>query len=532
MTALSGTWTLIRFILRRDRVRLPIWVLGVAGFFVLVAASFPDIYPTAEERQARATLMDNPTAYAFRGPGHGLDDYTYGAMLAHELLGFATIAVALMSIFLVVRHTRTEEEHGRLELIRAAVVGRYAAPVAALTVVLGANLAIAGLMTLLLTSLTDVYPLAGTIAFGLGVAGVGIVFAAIAAVAAQLTENARGASSMAALALGATFVLRAIGDIRDGLLSWLSPIGWAQAMRAFVDERWWPLLLTLGVSGGLVALAFALIDRRDVAAGLLPQRPGPARASAQITRPVGFVLRQQRGSLIGWSLGLVVLGVAFGSLVGEVETFVGEVSGLDDFLGAASADRLLDAFLALLLLIMALLAGAFALQSISRVRAEETEGRAEAMLATAVSRPGWMWSYTLVALLGSAAVLLAGGVSLGAVAAIDQNDVGLIARVVAATLAYIPAVWLLVGLGAALFGNVPRASAIAWLVLIYGFFIGLFGEMLQLPGWMLDLSPFGHVPQLQESSAGPIPLATLSALAVALLIAGLLGFDRRDLGTA
>lgn len=532
MRSLTGTRALIRFIIRRDRARLPIWVLGIAGFFSLVAASFPDIYPTVEERQARAALMENPTAILFRGPGHGLEDYTYGAMLAHELLGFAAVAAALMSIFLVIRHTRTEEEHGRLELVRSAVVGRYAAPVAALTVVFVANLALAAVMTALLTTTTSVYPLTGALAFGLSVASVGIVFAAIAALTAQLTESSRTASSMAALAVGAAYLLRGIGDIREGVLSWLSPIGWAQATRPFVDERWWPLLLALGVSSGVIALAFLLIDRRDVAAGLLPQRPGPAGASGQLSRPLGFALRQQRGSLIGWSLGVLTLGVAFGSLVGDVEEFIGEVSGLEDFLGAGDPSMLLDAFLSLLVMVLAFLAGSFAIQSALRIRGEETGGRAEAVLSTAISRPAWMWSYLLVALLGSAVVLLAGSLGVGVTAALNQNDPDLIRRVGIAGLAYVPAVWTLTAAVAVLFGLVPRVSAAPWLALVYGVFAGLFGEMVQMPGWMLDLSPFEHVPQLQDGEYAMLPIVALTLLSAGLLAAGLFGFRRRDLETA
>lgn len=46
-------------------------------------------------------------------------------------------------------------------------------------------------------------------------------------------------------------------------------------MRPFADERWWPLFLFLGGSAVLVALAFALMSRRDVGAGIVAARPGP-----------------------------------------------------------------------------------------------------------------------------------------------------------------------------------------------------------------------------------------------------------------
>lgn len=529
MTSFTGTWTLIRFILRRDRLRLAIWILGIVGFFVLIAASFPNIYPTPDDRQGRAAFMDNPTAKAFRGPGHGLDDYTYGAMLSHELMGYAAIAVALMSIFLVVRHTRTEEESGRLELIRATVVGRYAAPAAALIVVLGANLVIAGLFATLLPIMPGDYPVAGSLAFGLALGSVGLVFAGVAALTAQLTEYGRGASSMAVTVLGVAYLLRAIGDINRGFLSWLSPIGWAQATRAFVDEQWFPLGLVIGLAGVLTASAFTLLNRRDVAAGIVPQKPGPANASAFTSHPVGFVLRQQAGSIIGWAVGLVILGIAFGSLASEIEEFIAENPQLAEFMAAADDVSLLKSFLGLVMLIMALLTSGFAISSAMRARQEEGEGRAEPILATSISRRAWLASYLLVSVLGSGAILLAGGLSLGVMAAIDQDDVGLLTGALGAVVAFLPAVWLLVGLIATLFGMMPRLLALPWLVLIYGFFVGLFGEQVQLPGWMFQLSPFEHVPDMPAAQFAVIPFGVMLLLAGFFLLIGLQAFRRRDL---
>ncbi len=528
MTSFTGTWTLIRFILRRDRIRLPIWILSIAGFFTLVAASFPSIYPTERERQARATLMENPTAMAFRGPGHGLDDYTYGAILAHELMGFGMIAAALMSIFLIVRHTRVEEESGRLELVRSSIVGRYASPASALTVVLCANLAVSGLFVLLLPVMPGDYSLAGSLAFGLAVGGSGFVFAVIATVTAQLSEYGRGASSMAVLILGATYLLRAIGDVQENALSWLSPFGWGQASRAFVDERWFPLVIPVVIAGVLLTASALLINRRDVAAGLLPQKPGPANASDALLRPLGFALRLQRGGIIGWTIGLGVVGVAFGALIGDVEAFLDDNPQLEDFL-AASGGSLVDAFLGLLVMVMAFMAAGFAVASALRPRGEEFEGRAEPVLSTALSRSGWLSSYLIVSLLGSAVILLAGAGALGVVAAADQRDLGLLVGALGAALAYIPAVWLLVGLVALLFGYGPRLLAIPWIVLVYGVFIGLFGDMLEVPGWAKAVSPFDHVPELPGGSVEPWSIAIMLAIGMLLIGLGLYSFRHRDL---
>ena len=109
-------------------------------------------------------------------------------------------------------------------------------------------------------------------------------------------------------AIGAAYLLRAAGDVGDGTLSWLSPIGWGQAMRPYAGERWWPLALSLVAGVGLVVAAVALRARRDEGAGLIAPRPGPATAKPSLTRPLGLALRLQRGVLLGWSAALFFSG--------------------------------------------------------------------------------------------------------------------------------------------------------------------------------------------------------------------------------
>ena len=134
MSAFAGMGTLLRLVLRRDRLRLALWIGGIAGYVVLIGRALPGLYATAAERQARAEFVDSPVARMFRGPGYGLDEYTLGAMLANEMLLWALVAVGVMGLLGTVRHTRAEEESGRAELVRAAEVGRYAHGAAALVV--------------------------------------------------------------------------------------------------------------------------------------------------------------------------------------------------------------------------------------------------------------------------------------------------------------------------------------------------------------------------------------------------------------
>ncbi|WP_116949148.1 ABC transporter permease [Jiangella endophytica] len=528
-TTLTGTATMIRFILRRDRVRLPIWigaiVLGVVGSL----PAFPETYPTAADRQARANLLDNPATIALTGPAYGRDDYTFGAMTANELLGFVAIAMALMSILLMVRHTRAEEETGRTELLRAGVLGRQATTTAAFVVVGAANVLIGLLLAVLMPATLSELPASSSLLFAAAVASVGLVFTGIGALTAQVTEHARAATGLGAAALGVAFALRAIGDVGNDWLSWLSPIGWAQRTQVYVDDRWWPLLLSLGLTVLLVALAFATTSRRDVGAGLVQPSPGSPRAGALLSSPLGLAIRLQRGGLIGWAVGLLVFGLAYGGLASSIEEFVSDNSTIQDFL--ADSDSLVDGFMAIVVLMMALLAAAYGLTSVLRLRSEETAGRAEPVLATAVSRTRFAAGHLIVAMGGSLVLLLAGGLGLGITAAIALDDGSIVGRLFGAALAHAVGVWLVIAVVVALFGWAPQLVHLGWVVLTYGVVVGLLGGFFQFPDWVTKISPFDAASSLPGGDLSTVAVVIMGVLAVAFVWIGLLGFRRRDLTT-
>ncbi|XRQ14389.1 ABC transporter permease [Actinomadura welshii] len=527
---LTGTGTLVRFMLRRDRIRIPVWLLALTLSTVATASNLATTYATAEGRQSRAALVDGPAGIAFSGPGHGLEDYTYGAMLANEVLGFVAIFVALMSVLLFTRHTRTEEEAGRAELVRASVVGRHAPVTAALIVVGGANAVLGALMALALGgSGIETVTWSGSLLFGASLTAVGLVFTAVAAVTAQLTEYGRGAAGMAGAAIGVAYALRAVGDMGGGALSWLSPIGWAQATRVYVDARWWPLALALVTAAGLLALAFRLTTRRDLGAGLMPPRPGPRTASGWLGTPLGLALRLQRASLLWWTAAMTALGAVYGAFAGDVGDAIAGNEAVQEWVQTLPGADLTEQFLGVIMSMLATVCGVYALLAVGRPRGEETAGRAEPVLATAVSRSRWFAGHLAAAFAGSVVVLLGSGLGTGIAAALSVGDAGLVLTMPAAAAAYAPAVWVAAGAAVALFGLAPRAIGLAWAVVVYAIVVAMFAGLLQFPGWMSDLSPFGHVPQVPGAEMSWPPLLVLSAIAALLTAVGLAAFRRRDL---
>ncbi|MFI5293281.1 MAG: ABC transporter permease, partial [Candidatus Limnocylindrales bacterium] len=348
-----------------------------------------------------------------------------------------------MSMFIVGRHTRAEEESGRDELVRAAAVGRHAPVVAAVVVAAVANL-VTG-MFIALSLLAYGLDAAGCVSIGAAFALTGLTFTGVALVAAQLTDGVRAMYGITSAVIAVSYALRALGDVSENGLSWLSPIGWGQAMHPFSGERWWPALLPVAAFFALGGAALALFVRRDVGSGLWPSRPGPGRASGGLLGTLGLAWRLQRGSIIGWTVGLLLLGVSYGSIGSDVEDLMGSSDFSESILGAGP--DLTASFYAFAIVMMAIIASGFTISSSLRPLGEEDAGRVENVLATALPRRTWLLGHVAMTVLGSLAVLVAGGFGLGLGFAMVTGDGSAVGRYFVAMLPYLAPVLLLGAIG-------------------------------------------------------------------------------------
>ncbi|MPZ54709.1 MAG: ABC transporter permease, partial [Acidimicrobiia bacterium] len=511
MKGFTGTMRLVRLNLRRDRVRTPVWLIALALTTVATANSFLGLYADPATRQTVAETMASPAGLAMTGPARYLDDYNFGSMMGHQMIGFMGVLVALMTILMVVRHTRTEEQTGRAEVVRAAVVGRHAHLTAALTSAIGVNMGLGLLIAVGLGSLgIEGIDWSGSLLYGAGHVAVGIAFAGVAAVTVQMTEHSRGASGMAIGLIGLAYILRAIGDIGEGFLSWLSPIGWAQRTYVFVDNRWWPLLLCVAFGFALGVVGYALSTMRDLGAGLRATRPGTPTASPSLLRPVGFAFRLHRGMVIGFGVAMFITGTMYGSVYVDFEEIISGIDIMEDALSSLGGGSLSESFASFVMIIMSVIASIYVVIAALRPKAEENGGRAEPVLSTGLSRTGWLGSHLVLLVIGGALVTAMTGLGFGLLASATAQDPSLLPRYLLASLAYIPAVWVTGGVAVALFGLIPRATVLAWLVPLYAFVVGYLGQILQFPEWMTNLSPFGHIPQVPVEDLTWAPLLILT----------------------
>jgi ABC-2 type transport system permease protein len=433
-----------------------------------------------------------------------------------------------MSVLLVTLHLRTEEETGRAEMLRSGVVGRFASITSGLAVVLLANLLIGLVLGVGLTAVG--LPALGSWNLAAGVFMVGLAFGATSALFSQVTEHARTASGLGLVAVAVAYLLRAIGDVRakeDGSVwSWLSPIGWAQSTRAYVDERWWPLLLGLAAVVVGIVLAYLVVGRRDVGAGLVAPRGGRPRASGALNGITALTVRMQRNQIAAWAIGVAALAFPIGALGQQVADFVNQDPRLADLLPGGEGNAAQGAF-ALYLVFLAIMACMYAMTAVQSARGEETSGRAEDVLAGPVSRWRWLGAQLAVISVATSLIVLAAGAAMGITAAATLHDGSMFGRLVGSAANFLPATLTVIALTAAVYAWFPRLLAVVWVYLGYALVIGMFLEVL--PDWTGWASPFHFTPNMPADDFDVVPLIVLLVIAAALYALALAGFRRRDI---
>ncbi|VXB58605.1 ABC transporter permease [Aeromicrobium sp. 9AM] len=522
MTGLTGALTVLRFHLRRDRMMLFWWIAGDVLLYYSQAVSTDGLYTTQAELDKAAAGMEGNAAFiAMAGPARALN--TVGGQVAWQAAAFGAIVAALMSMFLVGRHTRAEEESGRDELVRAAAIGRHAPLAATALLVTIANVLLGALISGSLIAYG--LPAAGSVALGLAAGLTGLVFGGVALVAAQLVESTRAAYGITGAVIGVAYALRAVGDVGNGALSWLSPIGWGQYLRPYADEQWWPVLLSVAAIALLGFAAVALFDRRDIGSGVWPARPGPARGSLGSAWALSW--RLQRGSVIGWTAGMLLGGIAYGSIGDDVGDLLGDSNFSKDVFASAGGS-IVDSFYATAAVMLALIGAGFAIASVQRLRGEEASGFAEGLLATALPRWRWAVAHLVVTVVGTIAVVLAAGLGMGTGFALVTGDGSAVLRLLRATVPYVVPVLLLAALTWLAYGIRSRWAAIGWLALGFCFVVMMFGAVLQLPDWLMDVSPFRHLAQMPAEDFDVVPVIVLLAITAAVGALGMVCLRRRD----
>lgn len=525
----AGTAALIRLILRRDMIILPLFIFFMVLIVVGIAASFVNLYSDATVRQAFfIQIQNNPSIVALLG---SVLDPSIGGLTAWRTSVAGPLIMGLISIFLMIRHTRSEERKGRLELLDSTAVGRQAVLASAFIVTFGVNIIIAAIISLGLIGVG--LPAASSIVLSLTIAAFGCLFAAITGICVQLTESSGDARYLTIGILVGFYVLRILGwdNGENNWISWLSPFGWAHYIRPFAGDELWVFIIFLIFIIGLTIIAYWLSSMRDVGGGIIGQRQGPARASEGFKSSFALAWRLHRGLLLFWIIIFVLMGIMLGFTAQTVTDIIStnpQFMNLIIQLGGDAGPA--DSYFAMVLAFLGEIFAVYAILAALKLRSEESKKHLELLLSNSVSRNGWALSNLFFAVLGPALVMIIFALSCGLVYGSNTGNLSNdLPRLLYAAIMYLPAIWVFTGISMALFGLIPRFTALSWTAIGLVVIIDLIGEFFDISPWILNISPFTHVPKVFAGDTAGISLILLLIAAIILMIIGIIGFQRRDI---
>lgn len=523
----SFTW-------RRNWLRLLVWALVTVGMVGFVAYYYLGLFGKDESAmQGFSAIAANPPMNWLIGTVSNAAAQTLGGAIWSKYWMFGGLMLMIGMLYLTTRNLRGDEDAGRAELMRAYPLGLHSRLAATIWI------NVAGSLVIGLLCGPVVAPIiagsawgggaTGAYMFGLSIAGLAILGVGIGALTNQLAPTNGGANGIGIGIIAVFYVIRLLGDMNNSsLLMWVSPIGWGQKVDPWGANRFWPVLLQVLLAAVCIAVAWVLEQRRDLGAGLFAARTGSSHAAKFTTTSVGLSLRTQRASIIAWFVGVMVMGDLLGSVVQKMHDMLGN-SGF----GGTEVQAGVGGVIALMSGIMALAITAFGIQSVSTVRANEEMGLAEAQLAGPLSRLGWALRRLAVAFVVTALLMAFAGYMMGySYQAAQPVDAYPMSSFLGATMIYLPAVALLMSVFVLGFGWWPRQSVtVAWAVLGLMFIIMIVGVATHIPQKVLDLMPFQAVPAIPLDPMRWTPVLVESAIAAVLVVAGLIGFRRRNVPT-
>jgi len=531
----DNTGRLVLFTLRRERIMSALWIVLLAAFSVLIAPALGNLFDDTS-RMAYVETVNNPAMIAMMGPVYGAENYTVGAMFSNTMLLWVIIAAAIMNILLVIRHTRGDEEKGRIEVVRSLPAGRLANLNATMitAVIVNAGLALLTGLPIALMGIESM-DFGSSMLYGVTVGVSGLFFAGLAALFAQLFSSSRGAVGLSFLALAVIYMMRAAGDIDSEALSLASPMGLAQRTQVYVEDHWWPVLVLLIETAVLTLIAFALNAIRDMDQGFIHAKPGRTTASVTLRSPLGLAFRLLRNTLFAWIIGIFLLAASYASILGDIENFVNNSEFYAQVIGLNSNFTTAQMFVSMVISMISLFALVPVLTAAMKLRGEEKDGRTEHVLSRAVSRVRYLSGYTVIAFSTSVLVQFATALGLYSVAVAVLPDPGdlTLGYLLKATFAYLPSIWVIIGAAVLLIGLLPRATGAVWGYFGFTFFATFIGRIPDvLPEWFPRLTPFGYTPQLPVDEINYMTLAVLTGIAAALTAAGFFFYSKRDMSAA
>lgn len=518
--------------LKRDWKKNIIWIVGLGLFSGGFVPAFEEI-GKGQGLLGMYETMKNPAMISMVGPTpvDSAADYTLGAMYAHEMLLFCGLFAMILAAMHVVSHTRKEEEQGLTELVRSFRVGRQANSLAVITEIILINLLLAVFTYLVMISFgVDSISNKGSLLFGVSIGMAGILGAVIALVMAQIMSTSSGATGSSLGIIGLLYIIRGGTDVSNVDLSMFNPMGWTYLTYPFTKNNWVPLIFAVVFSVIVVVIAFVLEGGRDMGAGYIPERSGRKSAKKSLLSVPGLFIKLNKGVMISWFISFVILGVAYGSIYGDMQTFL-ESNELMSQMFTLSGVSIEASFTGTIMMIMIMLVSILPIVVVNKLFAEEARLHLSQIYSTKVTRTKLFCTSVIMAIIAGIVGILLAAIGLGGTAISvmgGSSDLNLSDYIIAGY-NFLPSVFFFIGLAALALGFAPKLGKLIYIYLGYSFALNYFGGILDLPEWFSKTAVQSWIPRMPVDEFDGTIFITMTVISVLMMGVGYLGYVKRDM---
>lgn len=518
--------------LKRDWKKIIIWVLGLGLFSAGFVPAFEEI-GKGHGLQGMYETLQNPAMISMVGPTPigTAADYTLGAMYAHEMLLFCGLFAMIIAALHVVSHTRKEEDLGLTELVRSFQVGRQANSLAVIAEVVMINIVLALVIGGIMTSYgVDTISAEGSFLFGTSIGAAGILGAVIALLMAQIMPTSSGAIGSSLGIVGLLYIIRAGTDVSNVDFSMINPMGWTYLTYPFTETNWIPLILAVVFSVIVVIIAFALEGGRDMGTGYLPEREGRESAKKSLLSLPGLFSKLNKGVMISWLIAFFIMGAAYGSIYGDMQTFL-ESNEIMSQMFTITGASIEEAFTGTIVMVMIGLVSILPIAIVNKLFTEEVRLHLSQLYATKVTRAQLYWTSVMLAIIaGNVGILLASsGLGGMAISTMGDDSPMNIWDFFAAGYNFLPSVLFFTGLAALALGWAPRLGKAVYVYLGYSFALNYFGGILDLPEWFSKTAVQSWIPRMPLDPFDTTTFITITVISISLMVIGYIGYSKRDI---
>src|SRR5690625_78139 len=526
-------WDILFFqYLKRDWKKIMIWVVGLGLFSAGFVPAFEELAKGGGAVGMFETLQ-NPAMTSMVGPTP-IDiatDYTLGAMYAHEMLLFCGLFAMIVSVLHVIGHTRKEEDLGLMELVRSFQVGRQANALATMMETIIINIVLALFITgVMLSFSANTISIEGSLLFGISIAMAGIIGAGIALIMAQIMPTSASATGSALSIVGLLYIVRGATDVSNVTFSMINPLGWTYLTYPFTENSWLPMMYALIFTVVAVIIAFALEGARDMGAGYLPEREGRGNAKKSLLSVRGLLIRLNRGTMISWLIAFAILGAAYGSIYGDMQSFL-EGNEIMKQMFTQSGVSIEESFTSTIMMVMISLVAILPIVIVNKLFAEESRLHLSQIFSTKVSRSQLYWTSISIAIIAGIVGILLATVGLGgtAISTMGNDSTMSLNDFFISGYNFLPAVLFFIGITALLVGWAPKWGKVVYVYLTFSFLLNYFSGILDLPEWFIKIAIQSWIPQMPMEDFDAVIFITITIISIVLLVIGYLGYHNRDM---